>query len=298
MVRRVSLSILAVIFLLSGLPEIGAAQSAPIAWVEPPSGSPGTTFNIYVSGIPAYARLNCQVLGPDGQAIGLGPCYAEANGRGGLVTQFTTAEGYTPGGTYTVNFYDEAHAFVISTTFEVVLPERRCFTETGQCMQGRFLRYWYTHGGLPFNGYPLTGEFMERLGDGNEYQVQYFERTRLEYHPENLPPYDILLGQFGRYIHPLDPPVSQKANASYFPQTGHNVEGPFRNFLVGAGESGLGIEYFGYPISEAFEQRLEDGNIYTVQYFERARLEIHPEIRPGAILLGQFGRRILEESRR
>jgi hypothetical protein len=28
--------------------------------------------------------------------------------------------------------------------------------------------------------------------------VQYFERARFEYHPENAAPYDVLLGQFGR----------------------------------------------------------------------------------------------------
>ena len=30
--------------------------------------------------------------------------------------------------------------------------------------------------------------------------MQYFERARFEHHPENQPPYDILLGQFGRRI--------------------------------------------------------------------------------------------------
>jgi len=30
--------------------------------------------------------------------------------------------------------------------------------------------------------------------------VQYFERARFEYHPENPNPYMILLGQFGRRI--------------------------------------------------------------------------------------------------
>jgi hypothetical protein len=30
--------------------------------------------------------------------------------------------------------------------------------------------------------------------------VQYFERARFEHHPENAPPYDVLLGQFGRSI--------------------------------------------------------------------------------------------------
>jgi hypothetical protein len=29
-------------------------------------------------------------------------------------------------------------------------------------------------------------------------RARYFERTRLEYHPENRPPYDVLLGQLGR----------------------------------------------------------------------------------------------------
>jgi hypothetical protein len=38
------------------------------------------------------------------------------------------------------------------------------------------------------------------LEDGNVYTVQYFERARFEYHPENAPPYDVLLGQFGRQI--------------------------------------------------------------------------------------------------
>ena len=39
-----------------------------------------------------------------------------------------------------------------------------------------------------------------KLEDGKTYQVQYFERVRMEYHPENQPPYDVLLGQFGRRI--------------------------------------------------------------------------------------------------
>jgi hypothetical protein len=30
--------------------------------------------------------------------------------------------------------------------------------------------------------------------------VQYFERARFELHPDNAPPYDVLLGQFGRRI--------------------------------------------------------------------------------------------------
>ena len=42
---------------------------------------------------------------------------------------------------------------------------------------------------------------------------------------------------------------------------------------------------------------MEDGNTYTVQYFERARFEAHPEnAAPHDVLLGQFGRRILDDA--
>ena len=84
-------------------------------------------------------------------------------------------------------------------------PTPLCFAETGHCIRGLFLAYWQAHGGLTLNGYPLTDERVEVLADGNAYAVQYFERTRMEYHPENQPPYNVLLGQFGRQIHPADP---------------------------------------------------------------------------------------------
>jgi hypothetical protein len=91
-----------------------------------------------------------------------------------------------------------------TTTFTVnyipppVAPgEKECFTETGHCIAGRFLAYWRFWGGLPRFGYPLTDEYTATLEDGNAYTIQYFERDRLEYHPKNQPPYDVLLGQLG-----------------------------------------------------------------------------------------------------
>ena len=45
-----------------------------------------------------------------------------------------------------------------------------------------------TYGGLPVYGYPITEEFIEKSPtDGKPYKVQYFERNRFEYHPENDP---------------------------------------------------------------------------------------------------------------
>src|SRR3954451_2668162 len=57
-----------------------------------------------------------------------------------------------------------------------------------------------------------------------------------------------------------------------------------------------GLAQFGYPLSEEFQEKLEDGKTYTVQYTERARLERHPEnAPPNHIQLGQFGRRLLNQ---
>jgi hypothetical protein len=172
----------------------------------------------------------------------------------------------------------------------------QCFTETNQCIGEPFLSYWQAHGGLAINGYPLTGVFTQRLEDGKDYQVQYFERARFEAHPENQSPYDVLLGQFGRLIYLTDPSqpratsVPPRPGAMYFDATGHNLEGKFRAYW----EANGGLAQFGLPISEVIRERLEDGKTYDVQYFERARFELHPENAPPYdVLLGQFGRRIV-----
>lgn len=72
------------------------------------------------------------------------------------------------------------------------------FPATGKTACGKFLAYWDAHGGLAQQGYPLSGEFREVSPvDGKTYTVQYFERAVFEMHPENKPPYDVLLSQLG-----------------------------------------------------------------------------------------------------
>src|SRR5437867_2002964 len=72
------------------------------------------------------------------------------------------------------------------------------FPETNHVVKGRFLAYWEQHGGLAQQGYPISDEFQEvSTLDGNTYTVQYFERAVFEYHPENRPPYDVLLSLLG-----------------------------------------------------------------------------------------------------
>ena len=74
------------------------------------------------------------------------------------------------------------------------------FTQTGKRLGGRFLQYWQTHGGLAQQGYPISDEFDEKSdANGKTYRVQYFERAVFEYHPENRPPFDILLSQLGTF---------------------------------------------------------------------------------------------------
>ncbi len=183
-----------------------------------------------------------------------------------------------------------------------------CFQETGFCIQGRFLAYWQANGGLARNGFPLSTERQETLEDGNTYTVQYFERVRMEYHPENPPPYDVLLGQFGRRILLEDyvvarenypyavAPTAAQSGQTFFPATGHNISPLFLDYWQANG----GLAQFGYPITEErWDTLLTGANACCrTQYFERARFEYHPENAgtPYPILLGQFGRRILAEN--
>ena len=173
-------------------------------------------------------------------------------------------------------------------------PATRLFPDTGRSVEGRFLDYWEDHGGLAINGFPLTEARDEVLEDGRTYRVQWFERIRLEYHPENPAPYRVLLGQFGRRIHGgADPAVSAQPGARYFGETGHNVSGGFLTYW----EDNGGLAQFGFPLTEVLIETLGDMHEYEVQYFERARFEYHPDNpEPYRILLGQFGRHILAET--
>jgi hypothetical protein len=179
-----------------------------------------------------------------------------------------------------------------------------CFAETGYCVRGRFLEYWQANGGLARNGFPLTDERRELLEDGKEYTVQYFERVRLEYHPENRPPYDVLLGQFGRRVletafavPPLGGSVPPLPGYVYFPETGQNVSPRFFAYWQANG----GLAQFGYPLTSEYEAYFnEPGTGRSVrgaqQYFERGLLEYHPEnAPPHDILLGQLGREVLAQ---
>jgi hypothetical protein len=68
------------------------------------------------------------------------------------------------------------------------------------------------------------------------------------------------------------PAVPAPASTSiYFSPTGHAVSGAFLDYWQKNG----GLARFGYPISEPHEETLTGGQTLTIQYFERARFELH-----------------------
>ncbi len=67
-------------------------------------------------------------------------------------------------------------------------------------------------------------------------------------------------------------------------ETQHTLTGPFLKYW----QEGGGLEVFGFPISEPMvEKNLDNGKLYTVQYFERARLEYHPEYQNNSLPIVQ-----------
>jgi hypothetical protein len=157
----------------------------------------------------------------------------------------------------------------------------QCFAPVPYCLRGVFAAYWAKNGGLDQFGYPVTPELTEAQGN-KTYTVQYTERARFEYHPENQPPYDVLLGLLGNTLvesRLQETPfkavaASTSPGVQWFKETGHNAGAPFLPYWTQHG----GLPVFGLPRSEAFDERnAADGKVYKVQYFERNRLEYHPE---------------------
>ena len=162
--------------------------------------------------------------------------------------------------------------------------ESEYFYSTGHTVQGPFLEFYRTRGGARIFGYPQTEVFYDpRIG----LWVQYFDNVRMEWHPENPEPYKVQLGLLAELLGHRYPPIPSsripRGNPyrRYFPETGHVVSFAF---LVFYDENG-GLDIFGYPISEPM---VENGRI--VQYFQRARMEWHPERpRDERVVLGALG---------
>lgn len=156
------------------------------------------------------------------------------------------------------------------------------FTETGHTVRGDFWRFFKQYGGVESLGHPLTEQISV---DG--WTVQYFEKGRLEYHPENGPAYRITVGWLGDLLQrrrpPLPPgelPPATDSQRKYFPETGHTISGDFLAYFDAHG----GKVRFGWPISEPF---LLDGRL--TQDFQSARFFWTPAREP-PVTLEEIGR--------
>lgn len=175
----------------------------------------------------------------------------------------------------------------------IAQSQNRCFP-TGHCIAGVIRTFWERNGAERIFGMPTSPQRTETIG-GQELQVQWFERARLEVHRDRLPFVYVLAGRVGveRLIQQGRPPESFPASelrlgCRFYAQTRHNVCGPFLQFLRIYG--GATLARFGLPLNEAQPEQLADGNTYLVQWFERARFELHPD-QPAASLvqLGLLG---------
>ena len=184
------------------------------------------------------------------------------------------------------------------------------FPQTGHYIYGTFRDYWKRFGGVEVFGYPIT----EQRREGNRW-VQYFERARFEDHPEVAKAIkdwdkldkptklkflvqltrlgaDLVAERTGGKGYPAANGAQVPQGGTLFPETGHSISGKIAEYWW----ANNGITNFGYPLSEQLQEvSTADGKPYTVQYFERTRLELHPENAGSKyeILLGLMGRELM-----
>lgn len=169
------------------------------------------------------------------------------------------------------------------------------FPQTGMTIWGPFETYWKTHGGLAQFGLPRTSVFPAKEG----YDAQWFERAMFTYNPKNPEPFKVelqLLGSISTASRSGETPFQRatpSGSGQYFAVTGHNLSGKLLDYWQKHG----GLPIYGYPISEQFtETSKSDGKDYAVQYFERNRLELHPELAGISyeVQLGLLGSELLD----
>lgn len=181
MVRASAALLLFLVLVSAATPAVAAA--APALVVAPASGPPDTIFALRATGLRPNVRYAATATDATGAL--LGSVESVADTAGAITLSYNSSS--TLPGRYTLAIVEIGGrgAAVASAPLVVSPSQRRCFRETSNCIEGIFLVYWETHGGLALNGYPLTEPIQIVLEDGDTYIVQYCERTRLEYHPEN-----------------------------------------------------------------------------------------------------------------
>lgn len=163
------------------------------------------------------------------------------------------------------------------------------FTDTGQSIGGDFYDYFYTLGSgqvhqprnqaIAIIGYPIKPVVYELSGDCQRtVPVLYTERQRLELQPETDWPFRVVGTQLGTAVYQQKyKPAQIVRNTDINGSAIANAH--FKAFFQRYG----GVTVFGYPISpELTETDATTGQPKTVQYFERARMELTPGVPPNS----------------
>lgn len=182
------------------------------------------------------------------------------------------------------------------------------------CIDPAFAPYWRSNGALPVFGYPIGPREQYQPPDASApIVVQWTERNRLELHPQNPPAYRVLLGRMGaeRLAQLGRNPAAElveegpQEGCLWFAETRHNVcdQAPglgFKSYwesnglqIPGLGAYERSLALFGLPLTAAQPEPSADGSLVLTQWFERARLEWHPD-NPDEykVLLGLLGREV------
>lgn len=188
---------------------------------------------------------------------------------------------------------------LVFSSLAVFAPQRvaaqqaeRCFPETGFCIGGTIRSYWERNGGLAVFGYPISAQRLEFV-EGWRGPVQWFERDRLEDH--SAAGQGVLAGRLGARSlelqginwQTLPSDSGAQTGCRFFRETQFNLCEPFLSYWQNNG----GLERFGYPLTRQRAETIE-GREFTVQYFERRRMELHPANggTGNTVLLGLLGR--------
>ncbi len=150
-------------------------------------------------------------------------------------------------------------------------PGVRYFPQTRHTLADPFLAYWRRYGGVDAFGYPRTEPFV-----GDARPAQYIDRALLQMVDGQVAPAPLgRLLTTGRSF-PRVAPFRSTPSRLYFPATGHSLAGRFLAYWQGR----EGARLLGAPLSEVVVEGNGDGSgrRYPLQWFERGRLEYHPEL--------------------
>lgn len=134
---------------------------------------------------------------------------------------------------------------------------------------GDFLAFYTSVDHLLIFGYPITEAFSDPQ-TGTE--MQYFQRARME-----IEDGEVIVSPLGDRLYDKTIPVTTIETSSTFCDdfsTGYNVCYEFLLFY----EQHEGEKYFGKPMSDLYQV---SPNAPSMQYFENARMEFHPEAATG-----------------